>query len=292
MNEIEHVLEVGNEVGESPIWMPDEQALYWIDIEGCKVFKYTPSTNDLKTFEVDFPITSLWSCADGRWITASKTGLYYWDSKTGKSEFILDPEADAEGLRCNDGAVDRQGRFLVGTINEVVYDSPDGSIYRYDGGESIVKLDGGFACSNGIGFSPDGKTLYAADSFNNRIRVYDYDTATGAVSGCRDFATIAAEDGFPDGLIVDSEGFVWNAHWAGGRIRRYDPSGKMEREIKLPVANTTCLAFGGEQMDELYITTAWFMMSDEQRKESPTAGDLFRIKTDVKGLAEPMFKGL
>jgi sugar lactone lactonase YvrE len=292
MNKIEHVLNIGNELGESPIWMPDEQALYWIDIEGCKVFKYTPSTKDLKTFEVDFPITSLWPCADGRWITAAKTGLFYWDSKTGQSEFILDPEADAEDLRCNDAVVDRQGRLLVGTINGVVYDSPDGSIYRYDGGESIVKLDSGFACSNGIGFSPNGKTIYAADSFNNRIRAYDYDTDAGTVSGCRDFATIAAEDGFPDGLIVDSEGFVWNAHWAGGRIRRYDPSGKMEREIKLPVANTTCLAFGGEQLDELYITTAWFTMSDEDRKANPTAGDLFRIKTDVKGLVEPKFKGL
>ena len=292
MNEVEHVLEVGNEVGESPIWMPDQKALYWIDIEGCKVFKYVPSTSELKTFEVDFPITSIWACADGRWITAAKTGLFYWDSKTGQSEFILDPEADAEGLRCNDGAVDRQGRLIVGTINEVVYDSPDGSIYRYDSGKSIVKLDGGFACSNGIGFSPDGKTLYASDSFNNRIRAYDYDVGAGTVSGCRDFATVAAEDGFPDGLIVDSEGFVWNAHWAGGRIRRYDPSGKMEREIKLPVANTTCMAFGGEQMDELYITTAWFMMSDEDRKASPMAGDLFRIKTDVKGLIEPKFKSL
>ncbi|MCP4342165.1 MAG: SMP-30/gluconolactonase/LRE family protein, partial [Desulfobulbaceae bacterium] len=105
MNEVEHVLNIENEVGESPIWMPDEQALYWIDIEGCKVFKYAPSTKELKTFEVDFPITSLWPCADGRWITAAKTGLYYWDSESNQSEFILDPEADAEGIRFNDAAV-------------------------------------------------------------------------------------------------------------------------------------------------------------------------------------------
>ena len=291
MSEVEHLLGVGNEVGESPIWMVEEQALYWIDIEGCKVFRFCPGTGELKTFEVDFPITSLWRCPGGRWITAAKTGLYYWDSATGKSAFIVDPEAEVENVRFNDGVIDRQGRFLIGTINEKDLEAPDGSVYRYDGGGTIAKLDSGLAVANGMGVSVDGKTLYVTDMFHSRILAYDYDTDAGTVSGRRDFVVVPVEDGWPDGLIVDSEGFVWSAHWAGWKIRRYDPSGKLEREIKLPVANVTCFAFGGEGLDELYITTAWFMLSEEERKKQPLAGDLFRVKTDVKGLAEPMFRG-
>lgn len=291
MSEVEHVLGVGNEVGESPIWIAAEGALYWIDIEGCKVFRFRPGTKELRTFEVDFPITSLWRCSDGRWITAAKTGLYFWDSETGRSEFIADPEAETPNVRFNDGVIDRQGRFLIGTINEKDLESPDGSVYRYDGGGSIAKLDSGLAVANGMGLSVDGKTLYVTDMFHSRILAYDYDTDAGVVSGRRDFVVVPVEDGWPDGLIVDSEGFVWSAHWAGWRINRYDPSGKLEREIRLPVANVTCIAFGGEQMNELYITTAWFMLSDEERRKQPLAGDLLRVKTDVKGLVEPVFRG-
>ncbi len=290
MNEVEHLLGVQNEVGESPIWMPDEQALYWIDIEGCQVFRYSPETRELKTFDVDFPITSLWRCADGRWITAAKTGLHYWDCDTGRSEFILDPEADVPDVRFNDGVIDRQGRFLIGTINEKDLASPDGSVYRYDSGGAIAKLDSGLAVANGMGLSPDGETLYVTDMFHSRILAYDYDTEAGVVSARRDFAVIPTEEGYPDGLIVDSEGFVWSGHWAGWKISRYDPDGTLEREIKFPVANVTCFAFGGREMTDLYITTAWFMLGDEDRKQQPLAGDLFRVTTDVKGMVEPVFK--
>jgi len=290
MSKLEHVQAAQNQVGETPIWVPNEQALYWIDIEGACVHRLIPETGEVKTWQVDFPITALARQADGKWITAAKTGLYFWDQKTNKSTFIVDPVADIPNVRFNDGAVDRQGRFLIGTINEKDFAAPDGALYRLDGDSNIHQLDTGLAVANGIGFSPDGKIIYVTDMFHSRILAYDYDTAHGLVSNRRDFVTVPTDQGWPDGLIVDEEGCVWSAHWAGWKITRYDPDGKIIQQIEMPVANPTCLAFAGKNLDELYITTAWFSLTEEDRKKQPLAGDLFRIKTNVKGILEPEFK--
>ncbi|HUT01034.1 MAG TPA: SMP-30/gluconolactonase/LRE family protein [Phycisphaerae bacterium] len=291
MSQIEHLLGVQDEVGETPLWIPEERALYWIDMEGLRVHRLEPATGEHEVYEVDFPITALARRASGGWIAAAKTGVFLWDHRSGESSFLVDPEADHPDLRFNDGAIDRQGRFLLGTLNQKDLTAPDGALYRLDADGSIHKLDSGFATANGIGLSPDGRTLYFTDMFANRILAFDYDTAAGTVSGRRTFATVPADAGLPDGLIVDAEGFVWSAHWGGWKITRYDPDGAVEREVPMPVANPTCLAFGGGDLDELYVTSAWFMLSDEDRTAQPTAGDLFRIKTDVTGLAEPAFAG-
>ncbi len=291
MSDFEHVLAVQDEVGETPLWIPDEKTLYWIDIEGTRVHRLTPETGERQTFDVDFPITALARRASGGWIAAAKTGLFFWDHQTGESKFIVDPEADNPDLRPNDGVVDRQGRFLVGTLNQKQFDAPDGSLYRLDPDGSIHKLDTGYAVANGIGLSPDGRTLYVTDMFHNRLLAYDYDTEAGTVSNRRTFVDVPSETGLPDGLIVDSEGFIWSAHWAGSRVTRYDGDGQIERQIELPVSNATCLAFGGPDLNELYVTTAWFLMEEADRKAQPMAGDLFRIKTDVTGLEEPAFAG-
>jgi sugar lactone lactonase YvrE len=152
-------------------------------------------------------------------------------------------------------------------------------------------LDSGFAVCNGMGLSLDSRTLYVTDMFHHQILAYDYDSLTGNVCHKRIFVRVPEEAGVPDGLIVDSEDFVWSAHWGGWRITRYDPAGKIEREIRLPVANVTCLGFGGADLDELYVTTAWSGLSQQERKKQPLAGDLFRIKTDVKGVLESKFLG-
>jgi sugar lactone lactonase YvrE len=291
VSEVEHVLSVSDEVGESPIWIPEEKALYWIDIEGVRVHRLTPHDGQHETFEVDFPITALARRASGGWIAASKTGLYYWDHRTGRSSFIVDPEADNPDVRFNDGAVDRQGRFLIGTINQNDFNAPDGSLYRLDPDESIHKLDTGLVVPNGIGLSLDGRTLYLTEMFRNRLLAYDYDIDSGTVANRRTFAEVPSEMGLPDGLIVDAEGFLWSAHWGGRRITRYDPDGRIERQIEMPVANITCMAFGGPNMTDLYINSAWFWLEEADRKAQPTAGDLFLVKTDVTGLEEPAFGG-
>jgi len=187
--------------------------------------------------------------------------------------------------------VDRQGRLLIGTANVEQYDAPDGVLYRLDADRSIHKIDEGYAVVNGIGFSPDGRIVYVTDMFHNRILAFDYDTEAGTVANRRTFVEVPADAGLPDGLIVDAAGYIWSAHWGGWRVTRYDPDGKIEREIRLPVANVTCMGFGGSDLNELYITTAWFLLSDDDRKAQPQAGDLFRIRTDVTGLVEPQFAG-
>jgi len=291
MSEVEHLISVQDEVGETPIWIPGEQAVYWIDLEGSAVHRCEPATGERKDWSLDAAVTALGRRASGQWILATKTGLAFWDQETNTTEFIADPTADREAIRFNDTAVDRQGRLLAGTANVQDYEAPDGVIYRLDADLSLHEIDDGYAVSNGMGFSPDGHILYVADSFNNRIVALDYDTGTGAVSNKRTFVEVPSAEGLPDGLTVDADGFVWNAHWAGARITRYDPDGRIERQIPVPVTNATSLGFGGADMNELYITTAWFFMTDEERQAQPRAGDVFRIKTDVTGLVEPEFAG-
>jgi sugar lactone lactonase YvrE len=288
---VEHVVPSQDLAGETPIWIPEEQAVYWIDMGGPIIHRYDPATGDTNEWKLDVPITALARRSKGQWILATKTGLYFWDQEENKTEFIVDPEAGNADVRFNDGSIDPRGRFLIGTLNDQDLNAPDGSLYRLDSDLGIHKLDTGYAVANGIGFSPDGSTLYLTDMFNSRILAYDYDLEAGTVSGRRMFVDVPVDAGWPDGLIVDQEGFIWSAHWNGWRVTRYDPDGKIEREVKLPAANVTCMAFGGRDLNVLYITTAWFLLSDEDRAAQPQAGDLFRIETDVTGRLEPEFAG-
>jgi sugar lactone lactonase YvrE len=127
--------------------------------------------------------------------------------------------------------------------------------------------------------------------FAKRIVAMDYNTEAGTVSNRRTFVDVPAETGLPDGLIVDADGFVWSAHWGGSRVTRYDPDGKIQRTVPVPVSNVTCMGFGGPALADLYITTAWFFLSEEEREAQPRAGDVFRMRTDVRGLVEPEFAG-
>jgi sugar lactone lactonase YvrE len=181
--------------------------------------------------------------------------------------------------------------LLVGTSNMRDGFVADGALYRFDPDGSLNLLDSGYATANGLGVSPDGKTVYVTDMRHHQIMVMDYDTLSGTVANRRLFAHVPEEEGMPDGLIVDAEGFIWSGHWAGSRLTRYDPQGKIERQILFPVQHVISFAFGGQNLDELFVTTAWWGMSDEERRQAPWSGDLFRIATGLKGLLEPEFVG-
>jgi len=156
---------------------------------------------------------------------------------------------------------------------------------------SFHQLDSGYATTNGIGFSLDGCTVYVADQRKWEIIALDYEPAEGTTNNRRIFARIPKEEGMPDGLIVDAEGFIWNGHWDGWKLTRYTPDGKIERQIRFPVQHVISFAFGGKDLDVLYVTTASWGFEEEQRKQQPWAGDLFSIHTGVKGLVEPAFSG-
>ncbi len=279
-----------NEVGETPMWVPEEGALYWIDSEGPRVY-CLDAGGDTRSWDPGFPITALLRRAAGGWVAAAKDGLYTWDHGSGESRLVCNPMEGRPDLRFNDAIVDRQGRLLAGTMNQQDLEAPDGVLYRIDADGSCHELDTGLAVANGIGLSPDGETVYVTDMFHGRILAYDYDTKAGETSKRRVFAAVPEDQGLPDGLIVDADGFVWSAHWGGGRVTRYAPGGEVDRQVSLPVANVTCMAFGGVELNELFITTAWFMLSEEERTAQPMAGDLFRLRSDVKGLVEPGFAG-
>lgn len=291
MSHVEHLLPVQNEIGESPIWVLEEQALYWADIEKAHIYRYKPETGEQRCWDVEFPVTALGLRASGGWITATKRGLAFWDQGQAAGQFIVDPVADLPDVRFNDAVVDRQGRLWAGTLNEADLESPDGCLYRFDPDGSLHLMDTGFAVTNGITWSPDGTTLYVTDMFHRTIRAYDQDPKTGHIENCRVFVQVPEDTGLPDGLTVDSEGFVWIAFWNGWRVGRYGPDGHLEREIKLPVANVTRCTFGGKNLDELYINTAWYGLDPAQRQSQPWAGDLFRAKLDIRGLPEEQFAG-
>jgi sugar lactone lactonase YvrE len=291
MNNLEHYLSIQNEMGETPIWVPEEKLLYWVDIGSHMIFRIDVKTNEYESFKPDMPVRGLCRKSSGDWLVVTDAGLAFWNPSSNTCKFIIDPYENQPDLQFNDGAIDRQGRLVVGSYNSNQLDAPDGSLYRLDADLTLHRLDKNLVLSNGIALSPDGKTLYVSEMFAHKITAYDYEIETGTAGNRRVFVVIPEDAGKPDGLTVDSHGFVWAAHWGGWRVTRYDPAGKLEREIRVPTELVTCIGFGGQNLDELYITTAWYSLSDQQRKEQPLAGDLFRIQTDITGIVEPAFDG-
>jgi len=292
MNTPEQLVSAQNRLGETPIWEPGENALYWVDWGGLPTCRVEPATGKFTTFPVSVPVTALARRASGGWIAVAQDGLYGWEPKTNQYQQIYGlAQPSKPEIGYNDAAVDRQGRLLVGTVNLQDPFTPDGSLFRLDPDGSLHQLDTGYATANGIGVSPDGKTIYVADQRHRRIMALDYDTLNGTTSKRRIFASLSEEDGMPDGLIVDAEGFVWNGHWDGWKLTRYDPDGKIERQIHFPVQHVISFAFGGPALDELFVTTASWGFGEAERTLQPWAGDLFHLKTGVKGLIEPAFAG-
>lgn len=292
MNTPEHFLSSQNKLGETPIWSPDERALYWVDWGGRPTCRYEFATEKLTTFTVDVPVNAIARRRSGGWIAVAQHGIYDWDPMTNAYALLVGPpEPDKLNLCFNDCAVDRAGRLLVGTVDMDDVFAPTGSLYQLDKDFSLRKLDTGYATANGIGISPDGKRVYVTDMRNHQIVVLDYDSEEGRVANRQSFASVPEVEGMPDGLIVDSEGFVWSGHWAGWKLTRYDPTGRIERQIQFPVEHVISFAFGSAGLDQLFVTTAWWGYSDEERLQRPRSGDLFRVETGVRGLVEPAFDG-
>jgi L-arabinonolactonase len=291
MNEVKCVVECQNTTGECPAWSIEEQRLYWLDIEKSELWRYDPETGETKVWKTPERAASFAFREKGGLLVAFESCLAFWDPETGKMAKIKDFEPDLATTRTNDGRCDRQGRFIVGGIDESGKFEKISNVYRVGKDSSVHKIISGVACANSICFSPDGRVMYFADSPNREIWAYDYDPHTGDLSNQRIFTEFSDQPGMPDGSIVDSEGYLWNAQWSGHRVVRYRPDGTVERVISVPAKNVTCLAFGGKNLDVLYVTTARFLMTPEQIKSEPLSGGLFAVNVNVKGLIEPKFRG-
>lgn len=291
MNYAEHLLPVKNVCGEIPMWIPEKKMLYWSDFDARSFYRYSPDSGEVLADELKLMIAGWGRREKGGWITSNEDEISFWNEESLAFETLARPEAEKENIKMQDAVVDKKGRFLFGTMDVVTFDAPNSSLYSYTAGEAPRLLETGLALSNGLSFSPDGKTLYVTDMFHHRILAFDYEIETGEIAGRRIFASIPDEKGFPDGLVTDSDGYLWSCHFGGWCITRYSPEGKIDRVIELPVSIVSCCGFGGDDLSDLYITTGSKTLSEEQLARQPMAGDLFVLKTDVQGLADWKFAG-
>jgi len=283
-----HVYASQNILGEGPLWNAKEQAIYWVDIEGKKIQRYFPESGKYEAFDAPLRVCLMAFREKGGLICGTEDGFYFWDTKNQQMEFITHPEKGKENARFNDGKVDRKGRLWAGTMTPTGATS---ALYRMDADLQVSKHVDGITISNGIGWSPDNTIMYYVDSIRYVIYAFDYDHESGEISNQRPFVQMDADFGIPDGLTVDSEGYVWCAIYDGWKVMRYAPDGSVSAEIKFPVSKPSSCMFGGKDLDELYVTTIADGLTPQQKEKEPLAGDLFMIKTDVKGLPEPDFAG-
>jgi L-arabinonolactonase len=264
--------------------------MWWTDIEGKAIWWLDPGNGASDRIEMPDRVCCFANQRDGRMIVAFAKRIALFDPKTGALEDICTFEADNPETRTNDGRTDRQGRFIVGGMNEVT-GTADSSVIRIDPDGSVTALIEGIICANSTCFAPDGRTMYFTDSPEKTIRAYDYDPDTGALGAMRILADFAGEPGLPDGSCVDAEGGVWNAEWEGRRVVRVAPDGTIDRIIEVPVWKPTCCAFGGPDLDTLYITTSRLMSSPDKIAAEPQSGGLFAVKPGVRGLVDTPFGG-
>jgi sugar lactone lactonase YvrE len=288
--EVSKVLTAKMQIGEGPVWDAKNQRLLWVDIVGQELNVFDPADGSNKTYKFPDIVTSATPRQGGGVLLTLRRSVAFFDPATEKLETIAEVEADMPGNRFNDGKTDRQGRHWAGTMGDVDWNHPIGNLYRIGADRKPVRMAEKICCSNGIGWSPDDKTMYFCESFAHVIHAYDFDASSGEIANRRPFTTVNAES-FPDGLTVDAEGFVWSAQPVFGRIVRYDPAGKMERIIELPVSRGTSVMFGGPNLDTLYVTTMRTTLDDAQLAQEPLAGCLLAIKPGVRGIAEAPFAG-
>jgi sugar lactone lactonase YvrE len=286
------VLRATAHIGEGPVWDARSQRLYWVDIIGEHLHVFDPAAGTNTTYTCPDIATSVSPRAGGGLLLTLRRSFAFLDDQTGRFDTIAEVEPDMPGNRFNDGKTDRRGRHWAGTMGDVDWNHPIGNLYRLGPDRRPVRVAGDIRCSNGIGWSPDDRTMYFCESFANVIHAYDFDVINGDIENRRTFATVDADSGaFPDGLTVDAEGFVWSAQPVFGRLVRYDPSGRIERIIELPVSRGTSVMFGGPDLSTLYVTTMRTTLDEQQLSEEPLAGCLLALRPGVKGLAETPFAG-
>ncbi|HEX5823530.1 MAG TPA: SMP-30/gluconolactonase/LRE family protein [Candidatus Limnocylindrales bacterium] len=275
-------------LGEGPVWDARTGRLVWVDIEGRALLSTDPASGATTTLPMPLPIGIAVPRRSGGFVAALEDGFHAIDAD-GRTEQIAAIDTEAGRLRFNDGACDPAGRFLAGTM---AYDTAPGAgaLYRLDADLRVTLLLDDITISNGLGWSPDGGTMYYVDTPTRRIDAFDYDVADGAIARRRPFVDIEG-DGRPDGLCVDVDGAVWVALWPGWSVRRYLADGTLDAALPVPVAKVSSCAFGGAALDTLFITSAWTALSEEEREAQPHAGSLFRAPVGVRGVPRATFAG-
>jgi sugar lactone lactonase YvrE len=280
-------------VGECPLWHPAERNIYWVDIASYKVHRVHPLTGEHRDWLMPSEPAALAMHPHGGLVVALREGFAHLDTASGEITLIAPAPYDTSVARFNDGRVDGAGRFWVGTIYEP-RDQQAAAMYCLEKGSVSLKWSGGMTNSNGLAFSLDGRAMYHADTTSHRIDRYNFDVEHGAVSHPQHFQQFSTDrsanyGGRPDGAAVDSEGAYWCAMFEGGRLLRFSPEGELLREVKLPLRCPTMIAFGGDDLRTLYITSASHGRSAQERDEFPLTGRVLSMAVDVAGREEPMY---
>ena len=288
---VELLVDAHAQVGEGPLWDEEQQLLYWVDILSSLLYIYDPATGENRVLDVGRHVGTVVTRASGGLMLAVREGFASFDLETQELTLIANPEAHITGNRFNDGKCDPAGRFWAGTM---AYENPtnQGSLYRLDTDFSVHKIFGDVAISNGIIWSLDHTTMYYIDTLRKNVRAFDYADDTGDISNERVIINVPEEIGMPDGMAIDSDGMLWVAHYGGSCVSRWNPNtAQLLEKIDLPVTQVTACAFGGPNLDILFITSAAQELDAAELERQPLAGGLFSIKTPYQGVLSFRFGG-
>jgi sugar lactone lactonase YvrE len=269
------------ELGEGPVWDPRHNELLWVDCTRGQVHRFDPVTGHDVAISIGVHVGAVAWRRAGDYVVAADSGFMTVDD-AGAVTVIADAVPERCGAVMNDGACDISGRFWAGTTSPDR--EPTAGLYRLDGDHTVTRVVSGVRLSNGIGWSPDSRLMYYVDSRTQGLDVFEFDVDDGAVRNRRRLVDIDANVGIPDGLAIDVEGCVWLALWGPGLVRRYTPRGDLDREVSVPTSHTTSCGFGGPALDVLYITSARFGLSEQQRQLQRHAGSVFAVVPGVHGL--------
>ena len=290
----ELVHDARNATGESPVWHGAEQALYWVDIPARMLCRWTPATGQTSSW----PAPEMLACiapttGANAWIAGAETGMFQLEFRDDGQlgfERLASVDHAMPGMRFNDGRCDRQGRFLAGTmLMNMAAGARVGCVYSFQNDSGLMKLLDGFITPNGMAFSPDGGTLYLSDSHPSvqAIWAFDYDTETAIPSNRRLFVDMNPLPGRPDGAAIDADGCYWICGNDAGLIHRFTPAGKLDRSLAVPVKKPAMCAFGGADLDTLFVTS--IRPEGIDLSDQPLAGGVFALRPGVRGLAEAAF---
>ncbi len=288
---VECVVDARNEVGESPLWSRREGALYWVDIPAGLIFRWRPESDERDTWGLPSAVGSIGLRERGGLVAAMRTGFHLFDSATGAVELLCHPEPDRPTNRLNDGKVSPEGRFWAGTMDERPDKQPVGALYRLDADHRCTRMAGGVTVSNGLAWSPDGRTMYHSDSRGGAIFRHAYDPDTGAIGPREVFVRMEPAWGRPDGGATDEEGCYWSCGISAGRINRFSPSGALVGFVELPVTHPTMPCFGGDDGRTMYVTSLRENLTPAELARTPQAGGVFMLEPGVAGPPAALFKG-
>lgn len=276
-------------LGESPVWCERRQQLFFVDSRAPALRSYDPASGEIISHPLPETTGSVCLTQSDDLLVAMVSGIYSVSADGTLGASIAAPETGKPDNRFNDGRCDRAGRFIIGTMNDRAR-LPTGSLWQLGRGGECRFLADDIIVPNSIAFSPDDRQMYFADTYRHAIYVFDYDIADGSLGNRRLFSNMEGWRGRPDGSQTDADGCLWNAEYAGGRVVRYRPDGRIDKIISLPVSQPTSCTFGGRNLDELYITTASQRLSAEQLQAEPLAGAVFVVKPGVSGLPEGRYR--